>query len=215
MARDSQVPPRTYFLNEAHELAPADKRSGGSLPKYVEIDWSQKANRLSGTLRHATSALKRTPDPLAQRRFYLVALPEPTVAKLSEPAKEVPTQYEEKVDYGAVHSKVFGRLGLDLIGVHKSGEATVHATTERFDQLLATALSLAEEGKRERYRWRTIDSFRAIPQSLKVDSSWLATLRANEMVDSVLALHPLVTRVEADTSSGRCRGPWPSSRVAD
>jgi len=42
--------PRTFYLNEQHELAHEEKEGGGRLPKLAPIDWAAKAQVVSDSL---------------------------------------------------------------------------------------------------------------------------------------------------------------------
>jgi hypothetical protein len=138
--------PKTFFLNEHHELAHAEK-SGGRAPRYGAIDWAAKAERISSALSSAKRKIENSKDPLRDRHYFLAATPLAEVPKLSTDKRKAPTgEYLEKTEYAGDHSRVFRRLGLDLLDVNKEGVATVHTTTERFESLFATASSLAKEG---------------------------------------------------------------------
>src|SRR5262245_42082436 len=153
-------PPRTFFLNEQHELARAEKPAGGSLPKLAPINWQAKGRRISDSLSAARATISKSRDPLKGNRYFLTALPTPHVRKLSQNVKRAPTGIlEEPTQYAGEHSRVFRRIGLDLLAVDSSGTALVHAPAGRFDQLLSTANALSTEGLREQARWITIDSF--------------------------------------------------------
>ena len=79
--------PATFFLNETHELSPAEKAGGGRLPQYVSIPWAQKAARLSDSLVAVRDHVSTSHDPLKEHRYFVVAVPEPTVQKTSRRAK--------------------------------------------------------------------------------------------------------------------------------
>jgi hypothetical protein len=74
-----------------------------------------------------------------------VALPVEKVTKITKSKASKTGTKEEETDYSGEHSRVFRRLGMDLLDVTPDGVATVHATTERFDRLLATAAALELE----------------------------------------------------------------------
>ncbi|MCC6527945.1 MAG: S8 family serine peptidase [Polyangiaceae bacterium] len=189
--------PRTFYLNERHELTPGEVPGGGSLPKYAPVDWGPKAARLHGSLERVRSAVAHSPDPLRDRRYYVVALPEPTVQKLSIDKRLAPSgTYDAEPRYAAEQSLEFSRLGMDLLDVHGDGRATVHATADRFEHLLATTQRLPEAGARERARWMTLREFDEVPLELKVNDEWLAALQSGVAVDAIIELQPLLSRAE-------------------
>lgn len=193
------ITPRTFFLNEQHELAHGESLGGGSLPKLGRIDWAAKGRRINKTLREAKHTLGASRDPTKEHRYFLLATPSPKVPKVSENKKKAPTgTYDEPTRYSGQHSFVFRRLGLDLIAVHDDGRATVHATTDRLERLLTTTQSLADEGARERTRWATIDAFSLVPRSLKVNEAWLKSLSPAEAADVLVEFHPMLTRSEIE-----------------
>ncbi|MBN1605989.1 MAG: S8 family serine peptidase, partial [Polyangiaceae bacterium] len=198
MAGRRGLEPRTFFLNEQHEPARGEKKGGGSLPRYAPIDWSAKATHLNRSLRAARTRIQRSPDPLRESRFYLVALPERGVEKVTEDKRHPDGRVIEETDYASQHSMVFRRLGLDLIDVPSERTAIVHATRERLEQLEKATASLASEGPRLKSRFMTIESFGVIPSSLRVDDDWVESLPINKLTDTVVELQPLLTRTEFD-----------------
>src|SRR5947207_908204 len=128
MPKDRPVPaPRTFFLNEHHELAHAERAGGGRLPNLAPLDWAAKGHRLHQTLKSTQQQLlQRSKDPLSGRRFYLVAKGVSELSKFSKDKKKAPSgEYAERTNYRREHSQIFRRLGLDLIDVHEEGTATV------------------------------------------------------------------------------------------
>lgn len=193
----TQPAARTFFLNEQHELAHAEKDGGGGLPKFGDINWRDKGQRIHQSLSSARDQLtSKTRDPLRGRRFFLVANPVEEVPKVSSAKKYPDGHYAEKPNYRRDHSRIFRRLGLDLIGVHENGSATVHALSDRVERLLTTSNSLEEEGRQEQSRWATIDTFSPIPIDFRIDREWLGKLSKSKLVDAVVELQPLLTRVE-------------------
>ena len=191
--------PITFFLNEAHELSPSEKEGGGGLPKYTPISWAAKATRLSNTLQTVSTMMETSRDPLKDDRYFILALPVPEVEKKSENKRKYPKgTFKEPTDFGGDHSKVFDRLGLDLLQVTDDGKAVVHADKEKFDQILHRAASLESLGPREQSRWATIDSFEIVPLELRVDASWLQALPTDEAADIVIELQPVLSRQDAD-----------------
>lgn len=200
MVREPPEPrPRTFFLNEQHELARGEKDSGGGLPKLASIDWNARSTRIHDSLSTAASTIKRSQDPLRESRYFLAASPTPNVVKLSDNKRRAPKGVvEEATDYAGEHSRVFRRLGLDLLAVDAQGRALVHAPVGRIDQLLRSASALPQESLREQARWVTIDSFAIPPESFRVDSEWLQNARPGRPIDAVVELQPLLTRVEIE-----------------
>lgn len=191
--------PRTFFLNEQHELARGEKEGGGRPAQYGAIDWATKGAEISAALTASRKAIHKSKDPLRERHYFLVAMPVPKVPKLTKNAKKSPTGvYDEETQYAGEHSRVFRRLGMDLLDVNADGVATVHATTERFDRLLATASALPREGVQERARWATIARFDPIPANFRVDRSWVDGLSKSSLVDVIVELQPLLSRVEME-----------------
>jgi len=193
------VVPRTFFLNEQHELARGEKEGGGSLPKLAPLDWGAKGQRIHQTLNKARETIRHSRDPLRESRYFLATVPSPAIRKHSKNLRRAPKGIvEEQTDYAGEHSLVFRRLGLDLLAVDEAGRALVHAPATRVEQLLSTATGLPSEGLRERARWVAIDSFSPAPASFRIDEEWLRSLSAKAPVDAVVELQPLLSRVEVE-----------------
>jgi hypothetical protein len=136
------VQARNFFLNEQHELTLGEKAGGGSLPKYGPIDWASKSSRINRSLSKTREEIKVSSDPLRESRFFLLAKPDKGLIKTSERRGErKETKYT--VNYAQDDSRVFTRLGLDLLQVNEDGSAVVHSRPEQFDRLLATASNIA------------------------------------------------------------------------
>lgn len=194
-----KIEPRTFFLNETHELASVEKDGGGRAPEYAGISWAAKATQISSSLRKVVDTVKSSHDPLKDERYFVIAQPVAEVEKRSADKKKAPKgTFKEPTDFGGMHARVFDRLGLDLLQVTDDGKAVVHAQAERMDQILQRSESLAQLGPREQSRWVTIDSFETIPLQLRVDTDWFKTLRLHHVADVVIELQPVLNRVEAD-----------------
>ncbi len=162
MARH-RVNPATFFLNETHELSPAEKAGGGRLAQYAPISWTQKAAKISDSLETVREAVESSNDPLKDHRYFAMALPEPKVKKTSQDKKKAPSgTVEEETEFAERHGRVFERLGLDLLQVTPDGKAIVHADRDKFEQLARRSESLDTLGAREQARWITIDSFEIV-----------------------------------------------------
>lgn len=198
MPRD-EIHPRTFFLNESHELSPAEKGGGGRLPDFVGISWESKGQKISESLNQTMKVVQASNDPLKEDRFFVVAQPVADVEKRSKDKKKAPHgTFKEPVEFGANQGRVFERLGLDLLQVTEDGRAVVHGDRERMEQLAARTALLNTLGSREQARWVSIDSFEAIPIQLRVDADWLKGLKTTQPSDVVFELQPVLSRVEAD-----------------
>src|SRR5882672_2889509 len=197
--RSSSPKPRTFFLNEAHELTRGEVGGGGGLPKFEGIAWGAKGRKISQSLGAAVSHIAASRDPLRGERFFLVAEPVDVMKKRREDKKgNLKEVYEEQPRYGGSQGKLFDRLGLDLLQVTEDGKALVHAEAARIEQLRERTAALDRMGPLEQSRWATIDEFQTIPLQLRVDSDWLSTLDKDGQNEVVIELQPVLTRVEAD-----------------
>jgi hypothetical protein len=139
-------------------------------------------------------------DPSKQNHYFLLASPVAELAKTSENKKKaVHGKVFERTDFAEKHSRVFRRLGLDLLNVVEDGSAVVHMKPELMEQLSNRTQSLPTLGVREQARWATIDRFGMIPSKLRIDSDWLATLKAKKTADAVVEFQPLLLRSEIDS----------------
>lgn len=148
---DKKVEPRTFFLNESHEFTRGEKEGGGRPASYAPINWASRAAKLHSTLNATRSAVAASQDPLRERRFFMLAAPESKVTKTSKAIGKPPT-FDEETRYSGEHSRVFRRLGVDLLHVASDGSAIVHATPDRVDQLTRTAAQLPKAGAKEQAR---------------------------------------------------------------
>lgn len=191
---------RTFYLNEQHELAREEKEGGGRLPKLAPIDWAAKARVVSDSLHRVREKLDRSRDPLKGRRYFMLATPTQAVRKKSVNERRAPEgTYDEVPDYAASeYSRVFHRLGIDLLQVNDNGTATVHALPEHMDTLMHTSMALGDLGAREQARWVSIERFDMIPTYVRVDEEWLRSAPASAVQDVVMELQPLLTRTEID-----------------
>lgn len=193
------VEPRTFFLNETHELASIEKSGGGGLPKYEHISWATKARHISQSLAGVIDTVASSHDPLKDERYFLMALPVPEIKKRREDKQgQLKEVYKEPTEFGGAHGRVFDRLGLDLLQVTDKGQAVVHADKRKIEQLQERSAGLNTLGPREQSRWASIDSFETIPLQLRVDADWLRSLKLHEPSDIVIELQPVLGRVEAE-----------------
>lgn len=200
MTREGRVIPRTFYLNEQHELARAEKEGGGRIHNYVDINWANKGHVISRSLQRAKRQIQESPDPTKENHYFLLAAPVEELAKASkDKRKAVDGKVFEHTDFAEKHSRVFRRLGLDLLNVVEDGSAVVHMKPEVMEQLSNTAQSLPELGARERERWATIDRFGMIPSKFRIDSEWHRALHAKKTTDAVIEFQPLLSRSEIDS----------------
>lgn len=199
MPERDRIKARTFFLNETHELGAVEKPGGGRVPEYVGISWAKKAKRISSSIQKVLHDVESSRDPLRSERYFVVAKPVAALEKKSKDKKKAPEgTYQEQTAFGGAHGKVFDRLDLDLLQVTSTGQAVVHGTRERVEQLLERSKSLEALGVREQARWVTIDAFETVPVELRVDGEWLATLKPDQPSDVVFELQPVLGRVDAD-----------------
>ncbi len=190
--------PQNYFLNESHELSVEAKGGGGRYVEYLNISWPQKAHRLHNSLERVSHRASQSPDPLSKRRYYLVADPSAQIVKSSKAKDAEQGQKVEAVVFSGEQSKLFERIGLDLIEVHRpSGVATVHATPERMEQLLSKTAQLANLGAREQARFVAFESFDWLAGKLKFDHEWLDEI-GQKSAEGYIKLQPLISELEAD-----------------
>jgi hypothetical protein len=196
---DTNIRPRSFFLNEHHELARGEKKGRGGIPKYAPIDWESKGRRIQMTLRQTRNKILSSTDPTKDNHYFFLAKPEARLRKRREDKMgTLKAEIDDPTEYSGKDSRVFTRLGMDLLSVNEDGSAVVHSTPDRFGQLESTAPSLGKFGIRERVRWATIESFDLVPLEFRVDKKWLESLRPGVPAESVIELHPLLTSVEID-----------------
>ena len=198
MPEERLTNPKNYFLNEHHELAVGEKEGGGRFTEYVDIDWHNKAQRLSDSIKKLVSHARNSPDPVSRRRYFMLALPPEELAKRSSAKNASQGKLTQIVDYDVQHSRGFSRLGLDLVQVNGDGTAVVHAQADRLEQLQSSAAIIDRLGKREQSRWAIIDLFDWIPAALRADPAWLNSLSNREPNDTILEFQPLLVRLEIE-----------------
>jgi hypothetical protein len=191
------IRPRNYFLNEAHQLPIEEKSGGGRTAHYLGVDWVQKSQRLVASLEKVERRAASSPDPLSRHRYYILADPVTEVIKESKAKDAKDGRKTQGVDYRGEQSKVFGRLGLDLIEVHPNGAATVHALPERMEQLRMSTAELSQLGLRDQAHWVTIEDFAWLPGHLKFDQEWLETF-GRKPVEAYIKFQPLIGELEAE-----------------
>ncbi len=189
--------PKNYFLNENHELSVEAKTGGGKQLPILNVNWAQRGHRLRGSLQRISQLATHSRDPLAQRRYYLIADRMKEIEKTSKAKDAVQGKKLEAVDFSGEQSKFFERIGLELIEVHPSGAATVHATPERMEQLISKTAQLAQLGAREQARFAAFQSFDWLPGNLKYDREWLNEM-GQKTVEGYIKLQPLISEIEAD-----------------
>jgi hypothetical protein len=197
-AQPRPTTPRTYFLNERQQLRALEKKGFGALPKLGVIDWARRGRAINTSLGKVRAAMAASKDPLREKRLFVIAQPVASLPKFKE-TKGKKVNFSEKIDFRTKEfAQVFGRLGLNLVDVTSQGSAIVHASPERFAELVTASEYLPQAGLRERARWSTIDSFGVVPASERLDLAWTQTLQAHQAVDIIFEAQPLLTRAEAD-----------------
>lgn len=190
------VKPRTFFLNEKQELGSFDRDGGGHQADYVPIDWSARAAGLSASFRRATTPPTRSEDPSVGRHFFVVAVPVQTVEKRSK-AKGILGGIKQEVPaFGGEQSRLFRKLGMDLIETLPGGKATVHVPSTRADQLLSTMASLPVANSREKGRWINFEDFEPLDWTSRVSEAWIETVEPRAVVEVSIRFQPALTRLE-------------------
>lgn len=192
------VRPQNYFLNETHELSVESKDGGGPPARYPDIDWNQKSKVLHQSLQKVARRAAQSRDPLSTRKYYIIAGPAQGLEKFSR-AKDASANQRKPapVVFNGEQSKLFERAGLDLIEVHPSGAATVHASAERMEQLLARTEQLSQLGVRQQSHFVAFEDFEWLEGKFKYDQDWLDELGQNP-AEGLIQLQPFITEIEAD-----------------
>ena len=199
MPEPDRLTPRTFFLNEQHELSRGEKEGGGRVPQYHGINWATKGHQIAAALESVKFAIRASKDPLRDSHYFVLAKPVTEIQKKSTNRKIAPDGIvSEPVRYEERESRVFRRLGIDLVEVTDSGDAVVHIRPERLEQLLSTTRILNEVGPREQARWASVDSFNLVPPQLRIDETWVRSLRTHTPTEAVVEFQPLLTRSETD-----------------
>jgi Subtilase family len=192
------VKPRTFFLNEKQELGSFDRDGGGRKADYVPIDWSARSAGLSASLRRATAPKARSEDPSAERHFFVVAVPVQAVEKRSQ-ARDAPGGIKrEAPTFGGEQSRLFRKLGMDLIETLPGGRATVHIPSTRTDQLLSTIASLPSASSREKGRWVNFEDFEPIDWTSRVSEAWIETVEPRAIAEVSIRFQPTLTRLDVN-----------------
>ena len=200
MSPDRRFVARTFYLNEQHELARTEKKGGGAVPKYTGINWATKAETITRSLDRVKTTIERSADPTKENHYFLVAAPVREIAKLSKDKRKADHgTVIEHTDFAEKDSRIFRRLGIDLLSVADDGSAVVHMKPDMIEQLSNTARSLGKLGDREKSRWATIEQFKPVPAELRIDAEWLQELAERQTADAVIEFQPLLARSEIDS----------------
>lgn len=192
-------PPKTFYLNEQHELSRGEREGGGRFPQYHGIDWAAKGQRIKATLDSVQAALTASVDPLSDRHYFVLAKPAASIQKKSKDKRLA----REGVITSQIHfdeddSRVFRRLGMDLVEVTPDGNAVVHIEPERIRQLLNTTQRLGQVGAREQARWASVEGFGVIPAALRLNDEWVRSLRNHVPTAAVVEFQPLLSRSDVE-----------------
>ena len=190
--------PKTFFLNERQELASFDREGGGRSSPLVAINWDLHSAQLGRSFSRVATAPRASRDPAAEGHRFIVAVPAAGVAKHSDSKKAVASggTLTDIPSFGGEQSKLFKKMGMDLIEALPGGRAAVHVPATRVDQLVATITALPGATAREQSRWINFSVFEAIDWSSRVDVAWLNSLGRGGIVDTAIKFQPTLTRVE-------------------
>jgi hypothetical protein len=192
------VSPRTFFLNERQELSSFDREGGGRSSPLVGINWGERSSNLAESFQRAVAPRSRSRDPISGSHFFVVAVPVSGVEKFSKSkrAQEHGGKLTEAPTFGGEQSKLFRKMGMDLIESLPEGRASVHIPATRVEQLLATMRSLPSASGREKSRWINLEEFQELDWSTRIDRSWLQTLTPRKPVEAVIRFQPTLSRLE-------------------
>lgn len=191
--------PITFYLNEQHELSRGEREGGGRVPQYHGVDWAAKGQHIKATLESVRTTLAASHDPLSDRHYFVLAKPVPSIQKKSTNKRLAQDGViSTQVRFDEDDSRVFRRLGMDLVEVTPDGNAVVHIEPERIKQLVATTQRLEEVGAREQARWASLDSFGVIPIELRLNDTWVRSLRTHVPTDAVVEFQPLLSRSDVE-----------------
>ncbi|MFN7979211.1 MAG: S8 family serine peptidase [Vicinamibacterales bacterium] len=177
------------------------------MPQFQNIDWAAKGRRIKSSLESVRRAITASRDPLSSRHYYLLAKPVELIHKKSKNLRLAPDGVlSTQVRFAEEDSRVFRRLGMDLVDVTPRGDAIVHIEPERINQLVATSERLGAVGAREQARWASLDNFAVVPSDLRIDEGWLRSLKAHQPTEAVVEFQPLLSRVDIETLLGAISG---------
>lgn len=191
--------PVTFYLNEQHELSRGEREGGGRFPQYYGIDWAAKGRKIKAALESVRTAIVASHDPLRELHYFVMAKPVQEIQKKSSNKRLAHDGViTESVRFDESDSRVFRRLGMDLVEVTPEGSAVVHIEPERINQLVATTQRLSEVGAREQARWASVDSFGVVPVELRLDDGWVRSLRPHSATNAVVEFQPLLSRTDVE-----------------
>jgi hypothetical protein len=191
--------PVNFYLNEQHELSREERKGGGRFPQYYGIDWAAKGQRINAALESVRTAMAASHDPLRDLHYFVMAKPVQEILKKSKNKRLAPEGViTERVRFDESDSRIFRRLGMDLVEVTPEGSAIVHIEPERIKQLVATTQRLGDVGAREQARWASVDDFGVIPVELRLDDSWVRSLRPQSTTNAVVEFQPLLSRTDVE-----------------
>ena len=199
MPSANKLSPVNFYLNEQHELSRGEREGGGRFPQYHGIAWAAKGQQIKAGLESVREAIVASHDPLRNLHYFVMAKPVSEIQKKSMNKRLAPGGVvTEKVRYDESDSRIFRRLGMDLVEVTPEGSAIVHIEPERIKQLVATTQRLAEVGAREQARWASVNGFDVIPAELRLDDSWVRSLRPHFATSAVVEFQPLLSRADVE-----------------
>jgi Subtilase family len=190
--------PRHYFLNERHQLSPADKEGGGSTPKTIGIEWKTHGTSLSKSLEAIKHARRQSVDPTSNSRLFVVAKPAALISKESKAKTAIAGEKQSSPDFAGKQSQVLAKMGFDLIAVQQDGSAIVHATATRLKQIEQTLTHLAELSQREKNKWATLTDFEELSPDYKTSADWWPLGGSDMVLDCVIDFQPLIPPREVD-----------------
>lgn len=190
--------PKIYFLNERHQLTPAEKEGGRGPGKVVGVDWSTHGGSLKSEIANLRAARQRSGDPSSKMRAFVLAAPQDKLEKASNAQDAKEGKKEHEVSASGKEAQLIERLGFNLISVMSEGSAIVHATDEGLEQMMLSLGHLDSLGVNERSKWAHLKRFGEIPPEFKARLEWWDDAKFGKPLSVAIDLQPFLSRDEVD-----------------
>ena len=195
----TNVEPKIYFLNERHQLAPAEKVGGGGPGKVLDVDWATHGGALKTEISGLRAARRQSKDPSTESRAFVLASPRDKIQKTSDAPDATDGKKEHTVSAAGKQAQLIERLGFDLLSVTSDGSAIVHATDEGLEQMMLSLDHLDSLGVKDQSKWAHLKEVKEIPPEYKTLLGWWsADTKTKKLLSAVIDLQPFLSRGEVD-----------------